>query len=178
MTDKSHLILTAVGPDQVGLVEKISEFISRRSCNIEDSKMAVFCGEFAVIVLITGAPGDLAEVTAAAGELESETGLTFSIKRAAERRPAESLLPYRLTASCMDHPGIVHKLSRELSRLGINIESMETKTYAAPVSGTPMFRLEAAISVPGKTNVNDLRDRFAEIQREENIDIEFSPSRP
>jgi hypothetical protein len=34
------------------------------------------------------------------------------------------------------------------------------------------------ISVPGKTNVNDLRDRFAEIQREENIDIEFSHSRP
>jgi glycine cleavage system transcriptional repressor len=77
----------------------------------------------------------------------------------------------------MDHPGIVHKLSSELSRLGINIESMETKTYAAPVSGTPMFRLDAAVSVPAKTNVNDLRDRLSEIQREENIDIEFSPVR-
>ena len=41
-----------------------------------------------------------------------------------------------------------------------------------------MFRLEAAISVPAKTGVNDLRDRFREIQREENIDIDFSPSRP
>ncbi|HEY1267504.1 MAG TPA: ACT domain-containing protein [Candidatus Binatia bacterium] len=178
MDDKSHLILTAVGPDQVGLVEKLSEFISRRGCNIEDSKMAVFCGEFAVIVLITGAPGDLAKVTAAAHELESETGLKFSVKRPAERRAGESLRPYKLVASCMDHPGIVYSLSRELSRLGINIESMETKAYAAPVSGTPMFRLEAAVSVPAKTNVNALRDRFSEIQREENIDIEFAPSRP
>ena len=54
MVDSSHLILTAVGPDRVGLVEKISEFIARHGCNIEDSKMAVFCGEFALIVLIAG----------------------------------------------------------------------------------------------------------------------------
>ncbi|HKA32596.1 MAG TPA: ACT domain-containing protein [Candidatus Binatia bacterium] len=178
MSDKSNLILTAVGPDQVGLVEKISEFISRHGCNIEDSKMAVFCGEFAVIILITGAGNTLQRLAGAVRELEAETGLTFSIKIPAERRPAESMLPYKLTASCMDHPGIVHKISRELSRLGINIESIETKTYAAPVSGTPMFGLEASISVPAKTNVDELRDRFAEIQREENIDIDFSPSRP
>src|SRR5438045_7000872 len=126
MSDKSHLILTAVGPDQVGLVEKISEFISRRGCNIDDSKMAVFCGEFAVIVLITGAGAELQRLAAAVRELEIETGLTFSIKTPAERRTGESLLPYKLVASCMDHPGIVHKLSRELSRLGITFESIET----------------------------------------------------
>jgi glycine cleavage system transcriptional repressor len=178
MSDKNHLILTAVGPDQVGLVEKISEFISRHGCNIEDSKMAVFCGEFAVIILITGGAVELHKLAGTVRDLEAETHLTFSVKTPAERRPAESLLPYKLTASSMDHAGIVYKLSRELSRLGINIESMETKAYAAPVSGTPMFRLDAAISVPAKTNLNELRERFAEIQREENIDIEFSSARP
>jgi glycine cleavage system transcriptional repressor len=61
-----------------------------------------------------------------------------------------------------------------LSSLGINIESMETKTYAAPVSGTPIFRLEANISIPTRININSLRERFAAIQKEENIDIELS----
>jgi glycine cleavage system regulatory protein len=51
---------------------------------------------------------------------------------------------------------------------------METKTYAAPESGTPIFRIEALVSIPAKLNVNTLRARFAEIQREENIDIEIS----
>jgi glycine cleavage system transcriptional repressor len=74
----------------------------------------------------------------------------------------------------MDHPGIVYQLSGILSRLGINIESMETKTYAAPVSGTPIFRLEASLSVPAHVNINSLREQFADIQREENIDIELS----
>ena len=176
MTDKNHLILTAVGPDRVGIVEKISEFITRLGCNIEDSKMAVFCGEFAVIILIAGESGNLMKVANGCRDLEVQTGLTFSIKTPATRKPAEGLLRYKLTASCMDHPGIVHKLSRALSNLGINIESMETKTDAAPDSGTPIFRLEALLSVPAQANVDSLRERFAEIQREENIDIDFSPA--
>ncbi|HWP60900.1 MAG TPA: ACT domain-containing protein [Candidatus Acidoferrales bacterium] len=178
MPDRSHLILTAVGPDQVGLVEKISAFIARFGCNIEDSKMAVFCGEFAVIMLVAGESENLVKIANGYRELEVQTGLTFSIKNAAPRKPVESVLPYKLTASCMDHPGIVHNLSRLLSRFGINIESMETKTYAAPVSGTPMFRLEALISIPAALNVNSLRERFADIQREENIDIELAPVYP
>jgi glycine cleavage system transcriptional repressor len=173
MADKDQLILTAIGPDQVGLVEKISEFISRHGCNIEDSKMAVFCGEFAVIVLISGDGNNLVKIGRDYREIETETGLAISIKTPSTRRPPGAFLPYKLTASCMDHPGIVYQISAVLSSLGINIESMETKTYAAPVSGTPIFQLEADLAVPGRTNINQLRARFAEIQREENIDVDL-----
>lgn len=177
MVDSSHLILTAVGPDRVGLVEKISEFIARHGCNIEDSKMAVFCGEFALIVLIAGHGSNLVKIASDYRQIETETGLTISIKTPAARSAPDPFLPYRLTASCMDHPGIVYQISAVLSSLGINIESMETETYAAPVSGTPIFRLDAEISIPTKTNINSLRQRFAEMQREENIDIDLAPLR-
>jgi glycine cleavage system transcriptional repressor len=177
MADKDHLILTATGPDRVGLVQKISEFISRRGCNIEDSKMAVFCGEFAVIVLISGGGEDLLKIARDYRELEAETGLTLSTKTPAARKPAESFLPYKLHATCMDHPGIVYRLSAILSEAGVNIESMETKTYAAPVSGTPIFQLEADLAIPTRTNINALRARFGEIQREENIDIAITAAK-
>ena len=175
MPDREQLILTAIGPDQVGLVEQISRFISRRDCNIEDSKMAVFCGEFAVIVLISGETAGLRQLAEEYRELESETSLSVSIKTPAARKTAEASRPYRLTASCMDHPGVVYQISGVLSSLGVNIESLETKTYSAPVSGTPLFQLQANVSVPVRTNINVLRDRIAEIQREQNIDIELSP---
>ena len=177
MADKDHLILTAIGPDQVGLVQKISEFISRHGCNIEDSKMAVFCGEFAVIVLISGDGANLVKIGRDYRQIETETGLAISIKTPSTRRPPDSFLPYKLTASCMDHPGIVYQISGVLSSLGVNIESMETKTYSAPVSGTPIFQLEANIAVPTRTNINQLRQRFSDIQREENIDIELTPAK-
>lgn len=176
MADTNHLILTAVGPDRVGLVEKIAQFIARHGCNIEDSKMAVFCGEFAVIVLITGDGDKLSQIGRDYREIENETGLTISTKTPAQRATT-AFLPYKLTASCMDHPGIVYQISNVLSGMGVNIESMETKTYAAPISGTPIFQMEADLAVPTRTNINQLRERFAEIQKAENIDIELAAAK-
>lgn len=169
-----NLIMTAVGPDRIGLVEKLSESIAQRGCNIEDSKMAVFCGEFALILLLSGQGEDLRAVAASCDALARETGLSIWVKSPAGRKVPEPSLPYTLVASAMDHPGIVYRISSALSAFGVNIESMETKTYAAPESGTPIFRIEALVSIPAKLNVNTLRARFAEIQREENIDIEIS----
>ena len=116
MADKDHLIITAVGPDQIGLVEKISEFIARHGCNIEDSKMAVFCGEFALILLISGDGGNLFKIANHYRELEIDTGLAIAIKTPSSRKPPESFLPYALTVSCMDHPGIVYQISGYFER--------------------------------------------------------------
>lgn len=174
MTQRNHLILTATGPDRVGLVQKLSQFISSRGCNIEDSKMAVFCGEFAIILLISGDAGSLAMISQHHGQIEKESGLSISIKAPSTHKPSEFFLPYRLVASCMDHPGIVYQISGVLSGMGINIQSLETKTYSAPVSGTPLFQLEAHIDVPSRTNIKDVWERLDDLQREQSIDIELT----
>ena len=174
MDHRENLILTAVGPDRIGLVEKISEFIAQRGCNIEDSKMAVFCGEYAQIILVSGPASSIHKVAQEYHELSSQTGLSIFLKSPSKARLTGPQLPYRLTASCMDHPGVVHRISSVLSNLAINIESMETKTYLAPWSGTPIFRMEAIISIPAELNVQAIRTRFDEIEREENIDIDLN----
>ena len=174
MAEQDQLVLVAVGPDQVGLVEKISEFIVQRKCNIEDSTMAVFAGEFALIVLISGSSSTLNQVHQDQELLGAQTGLNVWVKHPSAKKSPEPSLPYRLVASCMDHPGVVYRLSTTLSKLGINIESMETDTYAAPDSGTSIFRMEARVSVPARVNINQLRERLSEIEREENIDIDFN----
>ena len=174
MAERDHLILTATGPDQVGLVQKLSRFISTHACNIEDSKLAVFCGEFAIILLISGESSSLAMISQNRHEIEKESGLTVNVKKPSNRKPSEFLLPYKLVASCMDHPGIVYHISGLLSGLGINIQSLETTTYPAPVSGTPLFQLEAQLAVPARLNINDLRERLDQFERDENIDIELT----
>lgn len=174
MAEAENLILIAVGPDQVGLVRKISEFIVQGGGNIEDSRMAVLAGEFALIVQISGDRVHLAALAKSTNDLSKQTGLSITTKQPAGKKPPEASLPYQLVASCMDHPGVVHRLSSALSKQGINIESMETKTYAAPVTGTPIFRMEALITVPARVKINALREAFAQMEREENINIELS----
>ncbi len=175
MADKDHLILTAIGPDNVGLVAKMTQFISRHACNIEDSKMAVFYGEFAVIILISGDRNRLREITQNYRDIEKETGLSVAVKTPAPKKAGESFLPYKLTASCMDHPGVVYRISDILSALGINIDSMETKAYSAPITGTPLFQLEAHLAIPARLNITHVREKFSAFQLEENIDIELTP---
>jgi glycine cleavage system transcriptional repressor len=170
---KQNLILTAVGPDRIGLVERISEFTVQHDCNIEDSKMAVFCGEFALILLLSGEEAKLSRLAGAADQLASLTGLNVWAKTPSARKPAGRSLPYKLTAACLDHPGVVYQLSRFLSQQGINIESLETKTYAAPISGSPIFRLEAILSIPGDLSVTNLRSQLEQIERQENIDVDL-----
>ena len=173
MQPKRHLVLTATGPDRVGLVERLAECITRYECNIEDSKMAAFCGEFAIIILISGPAENIDQIAANTPALESETGLAISTRNPSQRRPEESVLQMKLRASCMDHPGIVYRISKVLRSFGINIESMETTTYAAPVSGGPLFQLQSRISAPGNIDLGRLRDALNDIQHAENIDIDL-----
>jgi glycine cleavage system transcriptional repressor len=135
--------------------------------------MAVFYGEFAVIILISGTPPDLARINSDYRHVERMTGLTVTVKKPSEKKASKSFLPFRLTASCMDHPGIVYHISGLLRTLGVNIESMETRTYSAPVSGTPLFQLEAHLAVPAHANIKEVRDRLEELQKEQNIDIDI-----
>ena len=105
MPGKDNLILTAVGPDQIGLVEKISQFIAQHGCNIEDSKMAVFCGEFALILLISGDGGNLLKVANAYNELGALTGLNISVRKPAARRaPAAGEHPHGPEPPCANRP--------------------------------------------------------------------------
>jgi len=173
MADRDQLILTAIGPDEVGLVQKLSRFISSRGCNIEDSKMAVFCGEFAIILLISGESEKLELISEYRREIETESGLSINIKSPSSHKPTGFYVPYTLEASCMDHPGVVYQISGMLSGFGINIESLETLTYPAPVSGTPLFRLLAHLAVPARTNIDEVLEHLERLQRDENIDIDL-----
>lgn len=173
MAELEHLILIAVGPDKVGLVQKISEFIVNRGGNIEDSRMAVLAGEFAQILLVSGPDRDLEKISEALPQLGKETGLTVWQKEPSGKKVAVPSLPYRLVASCMDHPGVVYRITTMLSQFEVNIESMETQTYPAPVSGVPMFRMEAIVTVPAGQQKKAVKQALAEIEREENIDLEF-----
>src|SRR3989338_9902795 len=93
---KEHLVITAVGPDRVGLVEQITQFLIKEGCNIEDSKMAVFCGEFTIILLVSGEAAALDRVAQSLPALTDQTGLAFAIKEPVARIPARSAVAWPL----------------------------------------------------------------------------------
>ncbi len=174
---KDYLVITASGEDKVGLVEKLTNQITETGCNIEQSRMEVLGGQFALIMLVSGVWNALAKLENLLGPLSEQLGLTTIYKRTQARARGVPVIPYEVDVVALDHPGIVHKLSRFFARNGINIEELETDTYPAPHTGTPMFSVHMTVGVPGQTHISTLRDDFLSYCDDLNLDATLEPSR-
>jgi glycine cleavage system transcriptional repressor len=177
MSTVDYLAITASGEDQVGLVERFTSRILDAGCNIEESRMAVLGGQFAILMLVSGpwhALTKLEDKTASMGE---ELGLAIISKRTKFQERSKPLVPYRVNVVAMDHPGIVHKLAEFFSRQGINIEELATETYPAPHTGTPMFSVNITIGVPADMHLPTLRGDFFDYCDNLNLDAVMEPAR-
>lgn len=172
-----YVLLTAIGPDRPGLVDEVSQKLAERGLNIESSRMAVLGGEFAIIMLVAGEPAAADRLAADTADLSGRTGLQVFLKPtiAPGQRASASSLPYRLVAAGMDHQGIVHEVSQVLHSFKVNIESLETQVAPAPVSGTPIFTMTAAVAVPAEVKIRELRAALIDRGDALNVDVEFEP---
>jgi glycine cleavage system transcriptional repressor len=171
MSERKYMVLTAVGPDRPGLVQEIASVIHRAKANLEDSRMAILGGEFALILLFSGSDEAVSEVSKQVGGLEARLFLRASLKETSRPAGAAAFLPYRLRVSGVDRPGIVAAVSKVLAGRAINVASLESRVQNAPLSGTPMFVLSAELQVPSEVALSSLRRDLGAACDEENLDF-------
>lgn len=176
-TQNNYLVITASGEDKIGLVDRLSSKITASGCNIEESRMAVLGGQFALIMLISGPWNSLSKLESQLALLGEQLGLTIIHSRTRKRERAQPAIPYRVEVVAMDHPGIVHNLSAFFSRNGINIEELQTSTYPAPHTGTPMFSVIMTVGLPANIHIPTLRGDFFDYCDDLNLDASFEPVR-
>jgi glycine cleavage system transcriptional repressor len=175
---KSYLAICGIGPDHSGFVDAVSEYLAGRNLNIEQSRATVLGKEFGLMLLVSG---EAIAINAFADDREhfiKNTKIAELIMRKTESPQSRQIpqsLPYELEATSLDHPGIVKKLTGVLNSHGVNIENIRTNVSPAPVTGTPVFSLNAIISVPTDVKISVLRDDLYEISDQENVDISFGP---
>jgi glycine cleavage system transcriptional repressor len=174
---KKLLVISAFGKDRPGIVNQLSRAILDAGCNVEDSRMTVLGGEFALILLVSGVWNAVAKLESQLKALEKKLELTLVAKATEPRAEKHNMVPYVVDVVAMDHPGIVHDIAEFFSTRDINIEDLSTWTYAAAHTGTPMFSLNMTVSVPASVNIGGLRDEFTRFCDELNLDATLEPSR-
>jgi glycine cleavage system transcriptional repressor len=174
----AYAVLTAIGTDRVGIVDDISGAVSAASCNIEESKMAVLGGEFAVIMLLSGPEEKVRSLSGTLPSRGSSMGLALQCRPTREPAPARAGRPYHLEAVSLDTPGIVHAVTAVLREHGVNIEDLETETGAAPWTGAPMFRMKAHLVAGPGVSIPRLREELARLQERHDLDISMKPVFP
>src|SRR3954468_11579611 len=171
MSKKSYLVLTAVGPDRPGLVNEISSLVLAAGANLEDSRMAILGGEFALLMLVSGDDAKVHDVEARSTGLGERLGLRIITKHTSAQPVARDFLPYQIRVTGVDRPGIVQRVAAVLAGRGVNVASLESRLAFAPESGTPMFILEAALQIPSALALADLRRELSAACDEENWDF-------
>jgi glycine cleavage system transcriptional repressor len=173
-TTDLYLVLSCLGPDRPGLVAEVTHYLTEHGANVEDSRMAVLGGEFGILLLASGAPGALDAIERDKEALIQTTGLTVVTRRtkSPEEHRRAATVPCIVAVEALDHEGIVRSVSRALQGAGVNIVSLETTAYEAPVTGSQLFRMEARVDVPAGVTLAKLRKAMDAVAEAENLDID------
>jgi glycine cleavage system transcriptional repressor len=169
----TYLVLTAIGPDRPGLVAEVTHYLTERGANVEDSRMAVLGGDFGILVLVSGPAARIAKIEDDHGALSDKTGLSVMLRRtkSPEEHRRAAVIPCLVTAEAIDREGIVRAVASALHAVGVNIVSLETTAFDAPVTGSPLFRLEARVDVPHSTGIAKVRRAMEDVATAENLDV-------
>ncbi len=170
----AKLIFFVIGPDRPGFVKDVTQYLTARNANIEDSRMAVMGGRFTITCLISCSATEERAIRDDTAEL-SAVGLTASVYDAPEspRAPRRAALPLRFEITAMDHPGIVKTVVQLLHRYEVNIERLDTEVTQAPISAVPLFNLTLFATVPDSAPISEVKRELQALADEQNLDLNF-----
>lgn len=165
----TEFAVTSIGRDRPGIVAAISGTLHELGGNIEDSRMAILGGHFAVMLIV-----DVPE-EAGAARLESrlaEVGEELGLEAVAvnEIAPgAETARPTHVVSVYgADHPGIVHAVSAALAELGVNVTDLQTR--ATKADGRPLYVMLMEVSL-GEAEPGRVRDALRAAGEHEAVEV-------
>jgi glycine cleavage system regulatory protein len=171
MTD---LVLTLIGPDHPGIVEKVSEVVAANGGNWLDSRMAHLAGKFAGVLCVKVPDDHAAALEEALCRLEA-SGLTIVVERSvAADMPRRRAMEIELVG--FDRAGLVHQVAALLAEHRINVEELTTDRSAAAHSGDPLFRARARVGVPEDVDLDAVRQGIERLAADLMVDIRLVES--
>lgn len=165
------LVMTVIGRDRPGLVGRLSQLVADHDGNWLESRMCRLGGEFAGILQVS-LPAKNERSLAAALEKLAEEGLQVVVR---EDQPlvATARQVIRIEVVGQDRPGIVREISATLASEKVNVEELETECSSAPMSGEPLFRARARLTIPESCDPEQLRRNLERIAADLLVDISF-----
>jgi glycine cleavage system transcriptional repressor len=169
----SEFAVTAIGRDRPGIVAAISGVLLELGGNVEDSRMAILRGHFAVMLIV-----ELPEA-AARERLEAELagvrdrlGLEAVSVSEVERIEGHGEEPsHVLTVYGADRQGIVHGVATVLADRGVNVTDLETRVTGAD---EPVYVMVMELAL-GEVGAEELEAALEEAAGTLEVDVSLRP---
>ncbi|MEX2131680.1 MAG: ACT domain-containing protein [Pseudohongiellaceae bacterium] len=167
----THLVLTIIGDDKPGLVEKLSRVIADNSGNWLHSSMSQLAGKFAGILQVSVPDKAADKLIADLNTLSDSLRLVIERVEMYANDPLMRTITLNLVGN--DRPGIIRDVSRALARSAVNVEDLETGCMPAPMSSDILFRARAVLRVPENVDLDGLRNELERIADDLIVEIQL-----
>ena len=168
----NNLIISAIGSDRSGIVSELSSIITSHGGNIEESRMTILGSDFAIIMHVLVSPDWQASLELTLKNLNELKIITKSTNIQKESNGVQC----QIDLSGADNEGIVNVLSAYLARKSINIIDMETYISNAPITGTPLFNLNALTAISEDVNISEIQSDLTLIAHKLGVEITVNQS--
>ena len=156
----AKLVISAIAPNQPGMVHKITELIAQSGASILQCRMSAMAKEFAVIMEVGGEWNAIAKLEHLLPSKAQSLNLITMFKRSeTELRDNDTQL-CKVSISTPESIGIVNELTQYFTQLGVNIEEMDCRTFSTLESSELEGEIKLFISVPGNISVDNIRQKF------------------
>jgi glycine cleavage system transcriptional repressor len=165
----AELAVTAIGRDRPGIVAAVSGVLYELRGNLEDSRMSILRGHFAVM-LIVELPDDVAreELDRRLATVRDELGLEAITINEVDRLTAPSPRPTHVVSVYgADHPGIVHAVTSALAEREVNITDLETRVAGSAEAPVYVMLMEVELGDAAEEQVAEALRRAGEDARVE-----------
>lgn len=172
----SSLLLTLVGPDRPGLVERVASLVADHDGNWLESRLVHLGGHFAGVVRVEVPPSRHPSLRAAF-EPWAADGLAVSVTEAAPgtELPGRTV---RLEVMGLDRPRIISEITSAVARHGLNVEELTSEVTSAPMTAEPLFVAKLKLAAPPSADLGAVRADLEKIAGELMVEVELADEAP
>lgn len=163
------LLLTVVGPDRPGLVERVASVVAAHDGNWLESRLVQLGGHFAGVVRVEVPLDRQATLRTALGALAGE-GLVVMATGASPAAGAVGK-SVRLEVVGLDRPRIVSEIASVVARHGLNVEEFTSEVTSAPMTAEPLFVAKLKLAAPPSSDLAGVRSDLEKIAGELMVEV-------
>lgn len=172
-----YLALTALGKNQIGILNEITNAIKTCECHIVISNATILGAEFSCSLFISGTWNAIAKLEAHLPHLETKHGLHFLWNRTSAQPQQTNALPYTVYAIGLDSADLVTTIVSFFAEQNLEVYNLSSDLYQARYSGLTMCSLNMSLCIPTDMVISDLRERFILFCDRFNIDGIIEPEK-
>jgi glycine cleavage system transcriptional repressor len=167
--------VSAIGADRPGIVAAVTGALLPHGINIEDSRMAILRGRFAMM-LVVAAPEDVdlravrADLERVGGTLGLDATAINEVGSGTTANPASHVV----TVYGGDHPGIVHAVCVALAERDCNVTDLLTRVLGEGETGVA-YVLILEVALPDSLAPEALTKDLEAVAREQSVEVTVRP---